>query len=344
MRTKNKSIAMRLPKFISFTSDYGFKVTFGNEKNTLFLKRALQALIQSPIPITDITFDKTTFEGIDRDSRSGIYDISCTDEMNNHFIIEMQVSTFKFFMQRLKFYGFHKFDTLVQKGDYKYDNLTKIYCIAILANSITPFKDYHNIGNIKNQNGEVMDEQITFVTIELPKFNKVEKDCQTDLEKLLFTMKALSQVEAPTKYPKFWTEEWIGVAIKELETRKLSKEDRFAYLMTLNRNAEAVYTANENIKVAVEAAVEAAVEVEKKKAAKVLKISEKKAAKALELAEKKAAETELKTKQNTVKLAIQAGLDFNIIAKINEVSLDFVNQVNAKIKKKQEDFTSFLSI
>jgi hypothetical protein len=26
-----------LPIFIPFTSDYGFKVTFGNEENTLFL-------------------------------------------------------------------------------------------------------------------------------------------------------------------------------------------------------------------------------------------------------------------------------------------------------------------
>ncbi len=27
----------KLPTFIPFTSDYGFKVTFGNEENTLFL-------------------------------------------------------------------------------------------------------------------------------------------------------------------------------------------------------------------------------------------------------------------------------------------------------------------
>ncbi len=38
-------------EFIPFTSDYGFKVTFGNENNTVFLKRALKALLQLRYPI-----------------------------------------------------------------------------------------------------------------------------------------------------------------------------------------------------------------------------------------------------------------------------------------------------
>lgn len=38
-------------KFISLLSDYGFKVTFADESNTLFLRKALQALIKSETPI-----------------------------------------------------------------------------------------------------------------------------------------------------------------------------------------------------------------------------------------------------------------------------------------------------
>lgn len=50
--------------FIPIISDYGFKATFGNESNTLFLRKALQALIKSNVPISEIKFDKNTFEGI----------------------------------------------------------------------------------------------------------------------------------------------------------------------------------------------------------------------------------------------------------------------------------------
>jgi hypothetical protein len=56
--------------FIPIISDYGFKATFGNESNTLSLRRALQALIKSEVPIIEVKFDKNTFEGITQDGRS----------------------------------------------------------------------------------------------------------------------------------------------------------------------------------------------------------------------------------------------------------------------------------
>ena len=88
-------------RFIPLISDYGFKVTFGNEANSLFLRQSLQALIKSPIQITEIIFDKNTVEGYTTDSRSGVYDVSCTDEQGNHFIVEMQLSDYPQFLQRM---------------------------------------------------------------------------------------------------------------------------------------------------------------------------------------------------------------------------------------------------
>lgn len=64
-------------RFISILSDYGFKATFGNEADTTFLKKALQALINSPVPIKTIEFVKNEISAITIDSRSGIYDIAC---------------------------------------------------------------------------------------------------------------------------------------------------------------------------------------------------------------------------------------------------------------------------
>lgn len=87
--------------FIPLVSDYGFKVVFGNEKNTLFLRKALQALIQSEVPIREVSFDKNTFDSIVKDSRGGIYDLTCIDQNGNHFIVEMQVSDAPYFFQRM---------------------------------------------------------------------------------------------------------------------------------------------------------------------------------------------------------------------------------------------------
>jgi predicted transposase/invertase (TIGR01784 family) len=239
--------------FIPIISDYGFKATFGNEANTLFLRRALQALIKSEVPIKDVKFDKNTFEGITQDSRSGIFDLACTDENDNHFIVEMQYGDAPNFVQRMKFYTLHKFNAMVKKGKFDYSTLAKIYCVGILANNINPYKHYHNVSNLRNEQGELIDDQMTFVTVELEKFTLQETDCQTDLEKLIYTMRTIHTFTQPTQFPKFWDEDWLKIAIDELDSRKMTPDEKASLEMLIARNAESVKAENKKIKEAREA-------------------------------------------------------------------------------------------
>jgi predicted transposase/invertase (TIGR01784 family) len=296
---------------IPFTSDYGFKVTFGNENNTLFLRKALQALIASPIPIKEVTFDKNTFDGITRESRSGVFDMSCIDEMNNHFIVEMQLSLFKFFMQRLKFYGLQKLNTMVQKGQYIYADLNKIYCIAIMSHSISELPHYHNIGTMKNQDGILMDDQMTFITIELDKFNKTAETCTTDLDKLIFTMKEAHVVNEPTQFPQFWTEEWLKVAIAELDTRRMTPEERMAYVMTLSNNAIALHMENQRK----EEAVKEATEIVKRETTEIVKRET----------------TEIMKRENISKALKRGKLSDAEIAEDNGVSIEYVKALKQEL-------------
>jgi predicted transposase/invertase (TIGR01784 family) len=238
--------------FIPIISDYGFKATFGNEANTLFLRRALQALIKSEIPIKDVYFDKNTFEGITQDGRSGIFDLACTDENDNHFIVEMQYGDAPEFVQRMKFYTLHKFNAMVKKGKFDYSTLAKIYCVGILAKNINPYEDYLNVSNLRNEKGELIDDQMTFVTVELDKFTLQEFDCQTDLQKLIYTMRTIHTITQPTQFPKFWDEEWLKVAIDELDSRKMTPDEKASLEMLIARNAESVKAESKKIKQAVD--------------------------------------------------------------------------------------------
>lgn len=177
--------------YIPLISDYGFKATFGNESNTLFLRTALQALIKSDVPIKRISFDKNAFEAMTIDSRSGIFDLSCTDENDNRFIVEMQLGASPNFVQRMKFYALHKFNTLVEGGRFDYSKLPKLYCIAILNYKVLKGPDFHSMANLRTESGEIIDNQMTFILIELPKFTSQENEIRTDLEKLVFTMNTL---------------------------------------------------------------------------------------------------------------------------------------------------------
>ncbi len=235
-------------RFISILSDYGFKATFGNEADTTFLKKALQALINSPVPIKSVEFVKNDISAITIDSRSGIYDIACVDENDNHFIVEMQLSEYPEFIQRMKFYALHRFNTLVKKGEYKFENLPSIYCIGILAKSIFPqIADYHNIAILRNAKNETIDDQMAFVTVELDKFKKDENEVITDLDKLIYTMQNLHTVTETSQFPTFWNEDWLKKAISELDIRNMTPEQKLAYEMAISANALAVKNENKKI-------------------------------------------------------------------------------------------------
>ena len=235
--------------YIPIISDYGFKATFGNEANNLFLRTALQALIKSHTPIQEVHFDKNAFEALTIDSRSGIFDLACTDENGSQFIVEMQLGLAPHFVQRMKFYALHKFNTVVERGEFDYANLPKIYAIAILAKSILPTAHFHTVANLRSEAGEIIDAQMTaptFITVELAKFNKQVAEIETDLEKLVYTMKTLHTTE-PTQYPAFWNEEWLKRAIDELDTRKMTPEERAYFARVTAANAEAVKAEKQKI-------------------------------------------------------------------------------------------------
>jgi predicted transposase/invertase (TIGR01784 family) len=287
-------------RFISILSDYGFKVTFGNESDTRFLKKALQALINSSVPIREVTFVESEIKGLTKDSRSGIYDLACVDENDNHFIVEMQLSEYPEFIQRMKFYALYRFNTLVKKGKYTFEGLPKIYCIGILASNI--FSDityYHNIAVLRNEKGELIDDQMTFVTVELAKFKTKLKDIQTDLDKLIYTMKNLHKVTKSSQYPQFWNEEWLQAAIHEVDKKAMTQEQRLAYEMTISANALAIKNENKKIQ--------------------------------------KARELENMTvKSNAVKKALLNGkLSISEIADYNDVSTDFVLDIQMQLTEKQ---------
>ncbi|WP_317046733.1 hypothetical protein [Spirosoma pollinicola] len=110
---------------------------------------------------------------------------------------------------------------------------------------------FHTVANLRSEEGEIIDNQMTFITVELAKFNKQVADIESDLEKLVYTMKTLHTTE-PTQYPAFWNEEWLKRAIDELDTRKMTPEERAYFARVTAANAEAVKAEKQKIREAVE--------------------------------------------------------------------------------------------
>ena len=111
-----------------------------------------------------------------------------------------------------------------------------------MSKSIYPYPEYYSFGQVKNERGYVMDSLLTYITVELDKFDLSADHISNDLQKLIFTMKNLqTYADRPmTEFPEFWTEEWLKIAIEELDTRRFSAEQYEQYAITLARNASAV--------------------------------------------------------------------------------------------------------
>ena len=56
----------------------------------------------------------------------------------------------------------------------------------------------------------------------------------------------------PTQFPEYWDEEWLQIAIDELDRRKLTHDERASLEILIARNAEAVKAASRRMKEAIE--------------------------------------------------------------------------------------------
>ena len=309
-------------RFISMLSDYGFKVTFGNEHHPRFLRRALQALIASDTPIRSVQFSKNEITATTRQARGGLLDVTCEDERGQVFLVEMQLVDFSNMIHRTKFYAFHRFNTMVKKGNYQFDDLRKIYTITILGGTNYATDLYHQIGALRNQQGELIDDQITHVIVELSKFQKTLKEVRTDLDKLLYTMKLTETAPQNAQLPDFMREGWLEETLAELERANLTPEERADWEIAIARNMTEKYAREKEL-------VQAKAEVEKKVRA------ETEARVKAETEARVKAETEARVKAETEetirKLLKRGALTQDEIAQDLGVPLSLVKKVKAHI-------------
>lgn len=85
-----------MAKYIDIFSDYGFKITFGEEAKKNFLNSFLPAVVH----IKDLTFKNTGKSGGRCTDRKAIYDIYCENERGEKFIFELKEAKQDYFIER----------------------------------------------------------------------------------------------------------------------------------------------------------------------------------------------------------------------------------------------------
>ena len=218
-------------RYINPYTDFGFKYLFGTEPNKDITLELVNALLQGKEVIKSLTLLPTEQLGDTKDDRRSVFDIYCENEQGDKIIIEMQKADQQWFKDRSVYYSSFPIRQQGEKGQWRF-GLKAIYTIGILDFVFDEDKDdqeyYHHVVKLMDVNTkEVFYDKLTYIYLEMPKFQKTEEELETIADKWLYALKNLSRLlERPKALQDRIFKKFFDVA----EIANLSKEEYVKYL------------------------------------------------------------------------------------------------------------------
>lgn len=187
-------------KYINPYTDFGFKKLFGTVLNKDLLISFLNALLQGEEVIRDISYLNTEHLGTQELDRRAVFDVYCINDKGERFLVEMQKGEQRYFKDRSIYYSTYAIREQAPKGEWDYE-LKSVYTVCIL-NFTFPDTDEEPVQYVQLMNVRthiVFYDKLTFIYLEMPKFNKTEDELDGMLDKWMFVLKNLSRLmERPT--------------------------------------------------------------------------------------------------------------------------------------------------
>ena len=217
-------------RYVNPYTDFGFKKLFGTEMNKELLISFLNALFKGDPVVTDVSYLPNEQLGA-FGSRRAIFDVFCETEKGEKIIVEMQKTEQAFFKDRSVFYASFPIQQQGKLGaewDFKLNN---VYTVGIL-NFVFPDDEYdpecfhHEVKLMDTADHHVFYDKLTFIYLEMPKFNKTEDELETLFDKWLFVLKNLSRLY---ERPKALQERVFERLFKQAEIARFTPEEVLEY-------------------------------------------------------------------------------------------------------------------
>ena len=184
-------------KFINPFTDVGFKRIFGQEINKDLLIDFLNALLEGERQVKDITFLDKEQLPVFEDDRKLIYDVYCTDENGEQFIVEMQNQS-HLFRSRTVYYLSQAVARQGEKGSRWMYDLKAVYGVFFL-NFPMPGTKAHKLRTdivlSDRDTHELFSDKMRYIFIELPSFAKEEEECANDFERWIYVLKNMDTLK-----------------------------------------------------------------------------------------------------------------------------------------------------
>jgi len=232
-------------KYVNPFTDFGFKKIFGEEASKPMLMDFLNALLPEENRIVELTFKTPEQLGRREFERKAVFDIYCENERGQKFIVELQKAKQNYFVERTIYYSTFPIREQAEKGNWNY-NLEAVYCIGILDftfGDYTSEAERHEVVHtvkLKDQNGEVFYDKLTYIYLEMPNFKKEEHELVTRLDQWLFFIKNLEDFQS---IPHIFRDSVFTQAFEKAELAKLdnAEMDSYEYSLKVFRDNKAVW-------------------------------------------------------------------------------------------------------
>ena len=218
-------------RYINPYTDFGFKKLFGTELNKDLLISFLNALFNDKLEITDLTYLNSEHLGEGITDRKAVFDVYCQLSNGSRIIVEMQKAEQLYFKDRSIYYSTYPIREQASKGKWDY-RLEDVYTVGIL-NFTFPDGEYsddsmiHEIKLKDVEDNHVFYDKLTFVYLEMPKFNKKEEELVTMFDKWLY---ALSNLARLLERPKALQERIFTHLFEQSEVARFTPEERNEYV------------------------------------------------------------------------------------------------------------------
>jgi predicted transposase/invertase (TIGR01784 family) len=218
--------------FVNPYTDFGFKKLFGEEKNKHLLISFLNDLLDQKELIVDLTFKNTEQLPDAGAHRKAIFDIYCTNDKGEHFIVELQKAKQNYFKDRTIYYSTFPIQAQAQKGNWDF-KLSPVYCIGILDfvfSETKHKKDIIHTVQYKDHHNEVFFDKIKFIYIEMPHFDKTLEQLENHRDRWLYFIKNLADL---SHIPDLFVDDIIYQGFETARIAALDDDDRQNYESSL---------------------------------------------------------------------------------------------------------------
>jgi len=224
-------MAVFVERYINPFTDYGFKKLFGEELNKDLLLDFLSELLKEEQgQIKQLTYLKTEHLGSSETDRRAIFDLYCENEKGEKFIVELQKTKQNFFKDRTVYYSTFPSREQAKRPDWDYE-LKAVYTIAILdfvfdSDKGEPEKFRYDVKLTDIETKKVFYDKLTFIYLEMPKFNKTVDELETRFDKWLYVIRNMNKLD---RVPDKLREQIFDKLFETAEIAKFTREQVLSY-------------------------------------------------------------------------------------------------------------------